>query len=55
MDNKLIKQIVELEDEINYLRTLIEYADEEGINIETVIYNKLEYLQNELDKLEEEV
>lgn len=52
MDQKLVKQIVELEDERNYLRNLMEYADEEGIDIETAIYNRLESLQDELERLE---
>lgn len=52
MNNELVKKIVELEDERNYLRNLLEYADEEGIDVETVIYDKLEYLQDELEKLE---
>ena len=52
MDEELVKRIVELEDERNYLRNLIEYADEEGLDLETVIYNKLGNLQDELDKLE---
>ena len=52
MNNELIKQIVELEDERNYLRNLLEYADEEGIDVETAIHNKLDYIQNELEKLE---
>ena len=52
MDQELVRQIVELEDERNYLRNLMEYADEEGIDIETAIYNRLESLQDELDRLQ---
>lgn len=52
MDNELVKQIVELEDERNYLRNLLEYAEEEGLDLETVILNKLDYLQNKIDQLE---
>ena len=54
MDNELVKKIVELEDEKNYLRNLLEYADEEGLDLETVILNKINYCQEELDKLEQE-
>ncbi len=54
MDNELVKQIVELEDERNYLRNLIEYADEEGLDLETVILEKIDYCQEEIAKLEAE-
>jgi len=52
MDEKLIKQIVELEDERNYLRNILEYADETGKDLEEIILDKIDYLQNELEKLE---
>ena len=52
MDEKLIKQIVELEDERNYLRNILEYADETGKDLEEIILDKIDYLQKELEKLE---
>lgn len=54
MDNELVKQIVELEDERNYLRNLMEYAEETGKDLETIILDKIGYCQDELDKLEQE-
>lgn len=50
--NELVKKIVELEDERNYLRNLLEYANETGKDLEDVILDKISYCQEELDKLE---
>lgn len=54
MDNELIKRIVELEDERNYLRNLLEYADETEKDLESIILDKIDYCQNELEKLNQE-
>lgn len=54
MNNELIKQIVELEDEKNYLRNILEYAEETGKNLEEIILDKIDYCQNEIEKLEQE-
>lgn len=52
MDNELVKRIVELEDERNYLRNILEYVDETGEDLETVILNKINYCQEEIERLE---
>ena len=52
MDEKLIKRIVELTDEKNYLRNIQEEADECDLDVETVILNRIERIYDELIKLE---
>lgn len=49
----LVRQIVELEDERNYLRNLLEYAEETGKDIHSIILDKIDYCQTELEKLED--
>lgn len=50
--DKLIKKIVELEDERHYLQNLIEYAEENDMSVEDVISNKIAELYEEQEKLE---
>lgn len=52
MDKKLIKRLVELTDEKNYLRNIQEEAEECGLDIDTVILNRIERIYEELAKLE---
>lgn len=52
MDNELVKKIVELEDEKNYLRNILEYAEDTGKDIYSIILDKIDYCQTELEKLE---
>lgn len=52
MDIQLTKQIVALTDEKNYLRNIQEEADECGLDVETVILNRIERIYEELAKLE---
>lgn len=52
MDDKLIKEIVEAEDERNYLRNILEYADATEQDVYSVILEKIDYLQNKLDQLQ---
>lgn len=49
--NEYVKRQIELEDELHYLQNLMEYADEEGKDLETVIQDKIEWLYNELDSM----
>lgn len=48
MDNNLIQRIVELRDERNYLRNLLETAEETGKDVEDVINNRIDDIYQEL-------
>ena len=52
MDNELVNKIVNLEDERNYLRNLLEYADDTGKDLYSIILDKIDYCQTEIEKLE---
>lgn len=52
MDINLTKRIVDLTDEKNYLRNIQEEAEECGLDIETVILNRIERIYNEIEALE---
>lgn len=49
--NELVKKIVELEDERNYLRNLLELINETGEDLETVVLDRINHCQEKLDEL----
>lgn len=52
MDEELIKRLVELTDEKNYLRNIQEEAEECGLDVDTVILNRIERIYDEIEALE---
>jgi len=52
MDIQLTKRLVELTDEKNYLRNIQEEAEECGLDVDTVILNRIERIYNEIELLE---
>lgn len=52
MDIELVNEIVELTDERNYLRNILEASEEENLDVETIIMNRLDTIQEKLEKLE---
>lgn len=52
--NERINKIVRLTDEKNYLANILEEADETGLDLETLIMNRIEDLYFEIKTLEEE-
>lgn len=54
MDDKLVKQIVALEDERHYLENLLEYYyNETEDDLETIIQNRISTLYEDQKKLED--
>ena len=52
--NKKINKIVELTDEKNYLANILEERDETGLDLETIILNRIDNIYSEIQELEEE-
>lgn len=52
--NDRINKIVELTDEKNYLLNILEAVDETGLDLETVIQNRIENIYTEIEELEAE-
>lgn len=52
--NDRINKIVRLTDEKNYLANILEEADETGLDLETIILNRIEDLYFQIKTLEEE-
>ena len=52
--NKRINKIVELTDEKNYLANILEERDETGLDLETIILNRIDNIYSEIQELEEE-
>lgn len=52
MDINLTKRLVELTDEKNYLRNIQEEAEECGLDVDTVILNRIERIYDEINALE---
>ena len=52
--NKKINKIVELTDEKNYLANILEKRDETGLDLETIILNRIDNIYSEIQELEEE-
>lgn len=52
--NERINKIVRLTDEKNYLANILEEADETGLDLETLIMNRIEDLYFQIKTLEEE-
>lgn len=48
------KKIVELTDEKNYLANILEERDETGLDLETIILNRIDNIYSEIQELEEE-
>lgn len=51
---EFINKIVKLTDEKNYLANILEESDETGLDLETIILNRIEDLYFEIKTLEEE-
>ena len=47
-----VNEIVLLTDEKNYLRNLLEVAEETGKDLESLIQEKIDMIYKEIDKLE---
>lgn len=47
-----VNKIVQLTDEKNYLRNLLEGAEETGKDLESLIQEKIDMIYKEIDKLE---
>lgn len=52
--NKKINKIVELTDEKNYLANILEERDETGLDLETIILNRIDNIYSKIQELEEE-
>ena len=52
--NDRINKIVRLTDERNYLANILEASDETGLDLETLIMNRIEDLYFQIKTLEEE-
>lgn len=52
--NEKINEVVRLTDEKNYLANILEEADETGLDLETIILNRIDDLYSEIQELEEE-
>ena len=52
--NDRINKIVKLTDERNYLANILEASDETGLDLETLIMNRIEDLYFQIKTLEEE-
>lgn len=52
--NDRINKIVKLTDERNYLANILEASDESGLDLETLIMNRIEDLYFQIKTLEEE-
>ena len=52
--NDRINKIVKLTDEKNYLANILEASDETGLDLETLIMNRIEDLYFQIKTLEEE-
>ena len=52
MNTNLIKEIVELTDERNYLRNILEAAEEYNVDIEDLILTRLDKINQKLAELE---
>lgn len=52
MDIELVREIVALTDERNYLRNILEASEEENLDLYTIIVNRLDDIQEKLDVLE---
>lgn len=50
--NNATHLIVKLTDERNYLRNILEEADDTGLDLETIILNRIDRIHNRLDMLE---
>ena len=51
---KKINKIVELTDEKNYLANILEARDESGLDLETIILNRIDDIYSEIERLEGE-
>lgn len=49
-----IEKIVKLRDERNYLQNILEAKEETGLSLEEIIENKINYIYEEIYKLEKE-
>lgn len=47
-----VNKIVQLTDEKNYLRNLLEVAEDTGKDLESLIQEKIDTIYQEIDKLE---
>lgn len=47
-----INKIVELTDEKNYLRNLLEASEDTGKDLESIIQDRIDIIYQEIDKLE---
>lgn len=52
MDNYTIHRIVTLTDEKNYLRNILEVAEETGEDLEKIIQDRIEAICEQLEELE---
>lgn len=52
MDNYIIHGIVTLTDEKNYLRNILEAAEETGEDLEKIIQDRIEAIYAQLEELE---
>ena len=50
--NDVTHLIVKLTDERNYLRNILEEADDLNLDLETVILNRIDRIHNRIDELE---
>lgn len=50
--NNTTHLIVKLTDERNYLRNILEEADDTDLDLETIILNRIDHIQNRIDELE---
>ena len=50
--NNTTHLIVKLTDERNYLRNILEEADDMNLDLETVILNRIDRINNKIDELE---
>ena len=50
--NNTTHLIVKLTDERNYLRNILEEADDLNLDLETVILNRIDRINNKIDELE---
>lgn len=54
-ENELVNKITELTDEKNYLRNILERAEETGDTIDSIIQDRIENIYNQLAILEEDM
>lgn len=52
MNQNKLNKIIEAEDELHYLQNILEYCDNEGVDLESAIQDRITSLYDKIEKYE---